>query len=303
MSIVRTFRTLAMMVVGLTALLVLSNAPFPAATPASALPTNDSFGNALVFSNLPFTDARNTVGATTQAGEPLTCGSAPIASTVWYSFTPAATMDLAAHTFGSDYDTVVAVYTGNSVGSLTPVDCNDDSFSLQSLVTFSASAGTTYRFQVGGFGGEVGDLVFNLEQTGLISGTVTEEGSGDPLPDICVIAQDVAIGGDYTDALGQYSIVVPQGTYSVEFRDCLSSPTVYVSEWYNNKPDFASADPVSVTAGSTTSGINAVLAVGGSILGTVTEEGTGTALPDICVSAWDASWNWLGWGYTDASGD
>jgi hypothetical protein len=59
---------------------------------------------------------------------------------------------IAINTFGSGYDTTLAVYTGEP-DSLELVDCNDD-FGVgvpQSRVNFNATAGETYYVQVGSF--------------------------------------------------------------------------------------------------------------------------------------------------------
>ena len=54
-------------------------------------------------------------------------------------------------TLGSNFDTVLAVYTGNALNNLVMVGCDDDAAGgRQSRVTFTATAGTTYRVQVGG---------------------------------------------------------------------------------------------------------------------------------------------------------
>ncbi|MCI0551019.1 MAG: hypothetical protein L0287_08690, partial [Anaerolineae bacterium] len=50
------------------------------------------------------------------------------------------------------FDTVLAIYSGSSVGSLSPVVSNDDVGSgLQSSLTFSAIAGVIYRIAVDGY--------------------------------------------------------------------------------------------------------------------------------------------------------
>ena len=59
-------------------------------------------------------------------------------------------------TAGSGVDTVLGVYTGSAITGLTQVTCNDDidpnpPFNRQSQVTFSATAGTTYRIQIGSY--------------------------------------------------------------------------------------------------------------------------------------------------------
>jgi hypothetical protein len=131
----------------------------------AALPPapNDDFANAIPVASLPFTDGRSTTNATTEPGEPSPCGG--IADTVWYSFTPSADASITANTVGSDYDTVMAAYTGTSLSNLTAIACDDQSGGgNQARISVAASAGTTIFFQVGGFVGATGNLTFNLKQ-------------------------------------------------------------------------------------------------------------------------------------------
>ena len=141
--------------------------------------------------------------------------------------------------------------------------------------------------------------------SGSINGTVTEEGTGTPLAGICVDANDLSFeffSFGETDASGAYSVGgLGSADYEVRFSDCSESPT-YITEWYNDRPDFDSADLVAVTDGSKTSEIDAQLAIGGSINGTVTEEGTGTPLAGICVDVAGPSFAFFGFDVTDASG-
>ena len=67
-------------------------------------------------------------------------------------------------THGSNFDTLLAVYTGSSVGSLTLVASNDDENPptiVSSKVTFTAQAGTAYQIAVDGFAGDSGTIVLN----------------------------------------------------------------------------------------------------------------------------------------------
>ncbi len=59
---------------------------------------------------------------------------------------------------GSDFDTLLAVYTGTAVNALTLVSSNDNCASgeVTSCATFSVTAGTTYSVQVDGVGGAKG---------------------------------------------------------------------------------------------------------------------------------------------------
>lgn len=76
---------------------------------------------------------------------------------VWYTYT-AATSGSKTVTIGGGapfVDSILTVYTGTCTG-LTSVGCNDDSIGTFSVVTFNATAGTTYIIQLGCWGGTFG---------------------------------------------------------------------------------------------------------------------------------------------------
>src|SRR3972149_8560787 len=159
---------------------------------AVASPPNDESlsAGAIAEAELPFGDSVDVAGATIEVGEPLDCFF--LDHTVWYKFTPSTATDLRADTQGSSISApFINVYTGagsTSLAELSPLSCG-------SAVDFGVSAGTTYYFQVGDFyGQQSGTLAFNLIETGSISGTVTEEGTGTPLADICVEVYGEQIG-------------------------------------------------------------------------------------------------------------
>lgn len=80
--------------------------------------------------------------ATTEGGEPESpCGL--VRKTVWYQYTPPTDVVLKADTRGSDYDTMLAVWTGSGLNALTHVGCSDDFYDVESRVVFLAEAGTT----------------------------------------------------------------------------------------------------------------------------------------------------------------
>jgi PKD repeat protein len=130
----------------------------PAAAQA-ATASNDSFASATVINSLPFTTAEDTSQATWDPSDPTGCSNN---GSVWFSFTPSSDMHLTADTFGSDYDTVLSAWTGTQ-GSLNLVACNDDFNGLQSKISLTATAGTTYYFMAGRCCGDGGDGGGNLQ--------------------------------------------------------------------------------------------------------------------------------------------
>jgi subtilisin family serine protease len=92
--------------------------------------------------------------------------------TVWWKWTAPANMDFTINTVGSAFDTVLAVYTGETTESLTEVATSDDRNALDwtSQVTFAAVAGTTYHIVVDSFREDAaGDITLN----GFRSGSLT----------------------------------------------------------------------------------------------------------------------------------
>jgi hypothetical protein len=120
-------------------------------------PSNDDFVNRITLTDASGarTDDTN-VGATRETGEPDHAGKVGAAS-VWYGWTApgsgVVTIDLA----GSEFDTLLAVYTGAAVHALTLVAFNDDrGQDLTSRVSFEVTGGTEYKIAVDGFLGETG---------------------------------------------------------------------------------------------------------------------------------------------------
>lgn len=123
---------------------------------------NDRFASATVLSGAAFSITGSNVGASREAGEPTHPDSSGGAS-VWWVWSAPASGTVTLGTAGSSFDTILAVYTGASLGSLTRVAADDDSGTgSASLVTFSATAGTTYRFMVDGYGGITGSVSLTL---------------------------------------------------------------------------------------------------------------------------------------------
>lgn len=234
----------------------------------AAPPPNDDFADATTVGQpLPYTDSQETVEATSEEGEPtladLGCGF--IASTVWYSYVPNVDRFVAADTVGSDYDTILAVWQGSELGSLTLVGCSDDSRGgLQSTVPFLAEAGVEYRIQVGGFVGQGGTLSFRVRETtaGSVEGTVTDEVTGAPLEGICVFVVDAVFtrGGNFgvTRVDGTFTIAARPGEYVVGFLDC--EQDAYMTEFWEGAATDADATEILVEADAVVSGIDASLA-------------------------------------------
>jgi hypothetical protein len=122
---------------------------------AAAAPLNDAFASAITAPALPYSNVQDTTLATLEVGEPFPaeeCAPATLGNTVWYSFTAPVNGTYQVDTLGSNFDTIVSVFTGSALNALTSIACSDDVPSkTQSRVQFTGTAGVTYRVQVGGF--------------------------------------------------------------------------------------------------------------------------------------------------------
>ncbi|MDX1992771.1 MAG: right-handed parallel beta-helix repeat-containing protein [bacterium] len=245
---------------------------------------NDGIASAEVIPDVPYEYVQDISGATRDAADPTLC-AADFSRTVWFRYTPAENHDLVFNTSGSDFDTVIAVYTG-SPGSLTQVACNDDSGeNPTSQVSFDAVAGTTYFL----LAGEVGNtsssaprplIVRVLDPTASIAGRVTDE-AGTPLANIQVGLEGSDITA-CTNADGTYVLnAVPLGGYPVYAggdNDCAGGSDGYFVEWYQEQ-----RYPIqTVEVYSDVTNINFTLTPAAVVTGVVRDT-NGTPLEDIKV--------------------
>ncbi|HET9654850.1 MAG TPA: carboxypeptidase-like regulatory domain-containing protein [Kineosporiaceae bacterium] len=116
----------------------------------------------------------------------------------------------------------------------------------------------------------------------LITGHVTDAATGRPLPGICTGTTEPAHpdwfwGQVCTDASGAYSLPATAGTWLV----LASDP--------NGTYAAGPGSTVTITNGRTLAGIDLTMTKGGTVTGTVVDRVTGTALSDICPTAYDAT--------------
>jgi len=140
---------------------------------------NDEPSGATVIGTLPFRTTQDTRMATTSAVDPVhSCTGMTDSNTVWFRWVATFTGRLRVDTFGSDYDTVLAAYTGfTSPGQ--ELACNDDTGgTLQSRIEFAVTSGQSYLIQVSDWGAPGGgNLVLNVR--GVVPGDFNGDGRQD----------------------------------------------------------------------------------------------------------------------------
>ncbi len=128
----------------------------------AAAPLNDNFANRIPLAGDSIVTAGNNVDATQEPGEPFHWNSTG-GKSVWWSWTAPVSGPATISTFGSDFDTIMAVYTGSAVNALTLIANSDDAQDLQSAVQFDAIANTTYQIAVDGYGTAPGTAAGNIQ--------------------------------------------------------------------------------------------------------------------------------------------
>ncbi len=158
----------------------------------------------------------------TSTGDPAgLCGA--LAKGIWFTFTPTVNGPVLIETCGSDFDTILQVYTG-TCAALAPVACVDNAgpacASLQASVSFVGTAGMAYRIFVGGSSGASGRLeIVALDgsvPTYSISGQVSDGVTGVSGVRVSVDSRSVLTSG-----AGHYTLLnLPGGTYTVAPEAC-----------------------------------------------------------------------------------
>ncbi|MFO8191943.1 MAG: matrixin family metalloprotease, partial [Bacillota bacterium] len=179
------------------------------------VPVNDNFADRLILETSSGQTTGTNINASTETGEPDHAGTTG-GTSVWWEWTPPANGQVEFNTFGSSFDTLLAIYTGSSLTNLQSIASNDDyGGTYQSKVDFNAMAGTAYKIAVDGWRTSTGDIVLSWQFT----------------PDPCsVTAPDQPDGPDSGTAGEQYVYTATGGSCSnghdLEYRFDLGNSTV-----------------------------------------------------------------------------
>ncbi len=145
----------------------------PVGATANFLPNND-FSSALSLTGLQVSTSGTSIGADKEAGEPDMIidsgGTNAGGASIWYRWVAPLSANIAVTTAGSDFDTMMSIYTGSAVNALTNVAHNDDEDNpngvLTSRITFAATKGTVYYIAIDGFNGAAGNVSLAISASG-----------------------------------------------------------------------------------------------------------------------------------------
>lgn len=147
---------------------------------------------------------------------------------------------------------------------------NAPSFAASSVVTAPAS-----------------NVNVTMALAGHLTGTVTSPG-GAPLSNVIVAAYN--LDGTVRSATfaenGQYTLVVPAGTYKVIAFDPSGQ---YANAYLNGAVSFDSESGITIAASQTIPGLNLTMVVAGTVNGTVVDATNGSPLGGILIDAYDGS--------------
>ncbi|MCJ8345537.1 hypothetical protein MJH12_08350, partial [bacterium] len=130
------------------------------------VPDNDNFDSATLLAGLSDTVSANNTLASTEVGEP-SHDQLQTENSLWWKISPTQNVYLEFKTSGSEFDTILSVYTGSQINELTTIASNDQSVNSSSLITdsslvrFHAQGGKTYFIAVSGMEDEIGQITLN----------------------------------------------------------------------------------------------------------------------------------------------
>ncbi len=240
-------------------------------TASLAAPANDNLSSATLLSGSFGAFIGTNTLSTSETSETRVAGSGPTRS-VWYKWVAPATGTVVMGTcnptgnVNTNMDTMIGVFTGNTIATLASVTSNDDTTNCNSTVnvnyastvSFNATVGTTYHIQVDGYNGGTGTFNFSYGQLGTNAGiTVTTTDNS------------ATEGGD-TAAFTLALIAVPQSTVTLTLATstfCTYSPTTLTfttANWATPQTITATAVDDAIVEGTHSCSAAAIAASGGS---------------------------------------
>ena len=178
---------------------------------AVSSPSNDTFSTPKSIGTVPTDLTGNTTAATLQKNEPQACDGW-VGGTVWYTFKPASTGNYRFESTNSMFEEVTAIFSGSSVGGLSPIGCGGP-------IVARLTNGQTYRVAIGGSSGGNGQFKVHVSR-----GTP-------PSNDNIASAKNVSLGAPFSE-----SISTLYATNQVGEADPSCSDVPNNSVWYSFTP-------------------------------------------------------------------
>jgi len=177
-------------------------------------PANDNFSSAtpITLSGNSATLTASSIGASQEAGEPHH-GHNNDGASIWWKWTAPANGTLTVNTLGTNFDTVLAAYTGGSVDSLSQLAANDDTSDTErrSTITITVTNGTTYSFAAAGWDAQWGTVRLSVGFTPANNGVAPSLTSHPSAMTVNTgLAVSFSVTADGTAPLGyQWQVLLP----------------------------------------------------------------------------------------------
>jgi len=221
-------------------------------------PTNDNFADALKIPGEGAVVYSNNKFATIEIpNEPAHAGVPTVAATLWWTWSPSFDNRALVDTAGSEFDTVVAVYTNKPLSNVREIaSANDAGGRSQGYLQFDAVRGVTYYLVVGGTStNEVGSIRLRVDPNAapdvlapLVSFTHPNEGlvvstnwlelegvADDPTPGSGVSQVFVKLA---TDPIGKVASGTTNWTSKLLLRPGANTIMAQATDFARNRSDF-----------------------------------------------------------------
>jgi hypothetical protein len=192
---------------------------------SAAPPPNDDFANAAALQDL----GNNVYGvhgsneyASRESGEPEHAGG-PGGGSVWYRWTAPLDAVATVNTCNTDFDTLLAAYSGSSLGALTGLGFNDDGdicLGNGSRFSFRAIQGATYSIAVDGLFDDRGEFDLLLQSAPVAGGCMADCGPGTARARI----RKVKVNSQKRTATVYFSANQPGATFICQLDDGVGHP-------------------------------------------------------------------------------
>lgn len=190
-------------------------------------PANDNFADRILLSGESVSTSGTTVDATKEVGEPDLGFAGSEFHSVWYEWVAPSNGMLLIDTTGSAFNTVLGVFTGDDVASLTTLKVDNIGFDgTDAALYLNVTEGVSYKIMVDGFNSASGSFVLVLELTQVCGITCANT------PEEFEIGR-ILDGGD-AELMSAHDVVV-DGNYS------------YVAVGYTSTTDFRGLEIVDVS--------------------------------------------------------
>ncbi|HET7488473.1 MAG TPA: calcium-binding protein [Acidimicrobiales bacterium] len=198
--------------------------------------------------------------ATQEAGEPVHAGSGT--ASAWLDWAAPGTGTVTMDTCGSNFDTVLAAYTGTSVDALTAVAADDDDPAATcgatlSRISFDVAIGQHYRIAVAGRGGGTGEYTLHVDASQTV---LTNDNFADAKALAGTSARDRSYNGLATDEAGEnlWFGDFHAGGSTIWYRWTAPSSEPYEVDLCDPETDPSFATVLGVYTGSSLSGLTTV---------------------------------------------